>query len=211
MNLASTLVAMSGLLLLAGCAGGTMMAPAQPTPASIEATQTQLSTITVDPVTAWMDGDYAVRAACHAYLNSMAQRNASLSLAGTAVGLVGAAGSIANPLAGVGSSLAQGFLTAFQNSGAIPYTPETSTLIESALDAYEAGVAASPPTTVAQAASYSDDLWFQCSPGGYAQLVAKSIATANVTSASAPTAAAFAPRAAGMVIPGRPKVLVNDH
>ena len=70
---------------LASCASQ-LTPPAQPSPASIVSTQTALAAITGDPVSAWEAGDYMVRAACHAYLNEMAAREANMSLAGGALG-----------------------------------------------------------------------------------------------------------------------------
>lgn len=203
------------VLSLTACSGMQPQEPAQPTPQSIQSTLTQLAGITADPVTAWKAGDYAVRAACHAYLNAAAQRSSGISLAGAAVGFAGAAGSMVNPLAGVASSLLQGFLSAYQQSGAIPWGPETATIIENALDAYEDGVAASPPATVEDAASDVDTLWFYCSPGGYSILVTKAISTAGISASASPslspTARFNSAAAATIIVSGRPKVLVNGH
>ncbi len=86
-----------------------------------------------------------------------------------------------------------------QGSLAIPYTPETATIIQGALDAYEASA---DPSSVPQAASFIDDLWWLCSPGGYATLVSKSIATAQVSVARGDS---LFPG----VSTGRPRILIN--
>lgn len=199
-------LALAGALAISGCAG--VSPPAQPTPASIESTLAALQAITADPVTAWQAGDYAVRASCHAYLNASAQRNANLSLGVGALGLGGAAAAgMGSPAAAGAVALASSFLTLFQQSGAIPYTEGTSTLIENALNAYEAGVTNAPPATVEQAASYVDDLWFLCSPGGYAELMQKAAMGASVSSGgSAPVAHA---RMSLPVTQSRPVIQVN--
>ena len=107
------------------------------------------------------------------------------------------------------AALGQSFLNLYGASGGIPYTNETSTIIDDALDAYEASVNTMPPTTVAQALSYVDDEWFLCSPGGYAELATKAIGTATVSgSGGASSSASFATRA---VPAGRPKVFVNGR
>ncbi len=119
----------------------------------------------------------------------MAARSANINLASGGLGLAGpaAAGFLVaggNPMgaaaAGAISALGQTFLNLFNSSGSIPYTAETSSIIQLALDAYENGVNIAPPQSVPQAISYVDDLWWQCSPGGYAMLVSKAIGTANV-------------------------------
>jgi hypothetical protein len=199
----------AGALALAlaggGCAGVTP--PSQPTPDSIESTLTALQAITVDPLTAWQAGDYAVRAACHAFLNASAERNASLGLGIGALGLGGAAAATTNPAAAGAIALAGSFLTMFQQAGPIPYTAGTSSIIEKAIDTYEAGVNAAPPTSIAQAASYVDDVWFLCSPGGYAELMQKAAMGAAVSNGRAPTSAAMMPRAVAPRM--RPAIKVN--
>jgi hypothetical protein len=201
------------LLALAGCAGVTP--PSQPSPATIESTLTALASITADPVTAYQAGNYEVRAACHAYLNAAASRSANISLASGGLGLAGtaAAGFLvagANPggaaAAGVLAALGQNFLGLFQQAGAIPYGAGTSTIIENALDAYEAGVAASPPTSVAMAASFTDDEWYLCSPGGYAELMEKAAMTAGVSTSAAGPAMS---RALSVPMPPRPVIRIN--
>jgi hypothetical protein len=195
-----------GLALAAsGCAG--LSEPSQPTPAGIAATLTQLQAITADPLTAWQAGDYAVRTSCHAFLNASAERDANLGLGIGALGLSGAAAATASPIASGAIALAGSLLTLFQQSGAIPYTAATSSIIEKALDAYEAGVAAGPPQTLEQAASYVDDLWFLCSPGGYAELMQKAAIGAAVSAGSV-RAAVMLPRAAAAP-PTRPMIQVN--
>lgn len=220
-NLTAVLTALG----LASCASQ-LTPPSQPSPASIASTQTALAAITGDPVSAWEAGDYAVRAACHAYLNEMASREANISLAGGALGIAGPAASGflltgGNPVGAVAASafaaLGQSLLAQYNSSGAIPYTTATAGIIENAIDAYEAAIDALPPATIAEAASYVDDEWFTCSPGGYAMLVTKAIGTAQVTAAPAtPPAAmsaspAFAARAGARVAGGRPKIEVNGE
>jgi hypothetical protein len=189
-------------LALAGCAGQQLTPPPQPSAAYVEAATLDLAQVKGSPLEAWRAGNGAVRAACYAYLNQAASRSASIGLAGSAAGVIGAGLSVVNPLAGVASSLVQTLLTAFQSSGAIPYTTETSTIIVSALNAEEDAVEASPPADAAQAVSYIMDQWFNCTAGGYQILVTKSIATAQIgTSAQ--------PRAIGGW--GRPRVTVNGR
>lgn len=209
------LVAVMGLVGLAGCAGS--MTPTQPTPASINQTIGALSVITADPVTAWQAGDYAVRTACHAYLNGAANQSVNLGLAGGGLGLggVAAAGFLTsggNPVGAAAATgiaaLGQAFLNLFQASGSIPYTSETAMLIENALDAYEAQVDANPPQTVARAASYVDDLWWQCSPGGYAMNASRALSTATVSAVPAAAAQSFA---LGLSTGNRPRILINGN
>jgi hypothetical protein len=178
------------LLLLAGCASNmTATPPPQPTPESIQSVNVRLSAITTDAITTWQVGSYLVRSACHSYLNAMAARSADINLASSGLGLAGpaAAGFLisgGNPAAaaaaGALSALSQTFLNLFNSSGSIPYTTETASIIEQALNAYENGVNMGPPESVAQAISYVDDLWWQCSAGGYAMLVSKAISSASV-------------------------------
>jgi hypothetical protein len=210
-------------LLLGGCAGTTIapQPPTQPTPASIQTTREQLAQITADPVTAWRTGVYEVRAACHAYLNQAAARSADLSLANAGVGLSGTAAagfllSGGNPigaaLATGLASLGQSFLSTYQASGAIPYTGATTNLIENALDADENAAEQQLPTSIEQAASYVDDFWWWCSPGGYAQLILKSAMTAQVTAtpAAVPNAPVAAPRFGAGLRP-RPRIYINGQ
>lgn len=214
-------IGLSAVLALAGCAGQQIETPAQPTPVSINATITSLAAITADPVTSWQAGDYAVRAACHAYLNQAAARSANFGTASAAIGTAGAgaAGFLisSNPYgaaaAAAVATLAQTFLGEYQQSGGIPYTPQTSAAIEDALDAYETAVAASPPTSTAQAASYTDDEWYLCTPAGYAEIATKAIGSATISASaggmSSPSAA-FESRSVPVNY-GRPKVYVNGH
>lgn len=203
-------------LALFGCAGlGGVAPPAQPTPASIESTVSGLAAISADPVTAWAAADYGVRAACDAYLDAEARRSANLGLAQTGVGTAGlaaagfAAGAgnpVAAALASSSATLVATFLGEFQSAGALPYSAETSAIIDNAMSAYEA--AAPAPTSVAQAALLAEGLWRLCSPVGYAELVAKSISTAEVTAASPP---ASTPTAAMLPRVGKPRILVNGR
>lgn len=211
-----TIPILATALALAACAN-TLTPPTQPSPGSIQTVNEQIATLTTDSATTWAVGDYAVRVACHAYLNAAAARAANISLASGGLGLAGAgvAGMIAssNPAGAVisagAAALGQSFLNLYGASGGIPYTNETSTIIDDALDAYEASVNTMPPTTVAQALSYVDDEWFLCSPGGYAELATKAIGTATVSgSGGASSSASFATRA---VPAGRPKVFVNGR
>jgi hypothetical protein len=176
-------------LLLPGACAGYPQPPAQPTPASIQDAYVQLSVITADPVTAWLTGDYAVRTACYAYLNGMAQRSADLSLESGALGMGGGAAAIASghPYVAAATALGESFLTLFQQSGAIPYTTETSMLIEGGLDAVETGVALQPPKSAAQALLDVQKLWWQCSAGGYRQLVSQSIVAGARSVRAAPS------------------------
>lgn len=167
------------LFILGACASN-ISTPTQPTPASLEAANTQLMTLTSSPAETWETGDYAVRAACHAYLNSEAVHSSDINALSIGAGIAGAAGSMYNPLAGIASSLVQSFLNASNASGAIPYTPETSTLIMHSLDADESGVNPSSIPDQATAVSLVDDLWFLCSPGGFAMTAATALSTAQV-------------------------------
>lgn len=177
-------------LFLSSCSGSlTATPPAQPTPEAIQALNIRLLAISSDPIMTWQIGNYSVRSACHAYLNAMAARSANINLASGSLGLAGpaAAGFLvagSNPMgaaaAGAIAALGQTFLNLFNSSGSIPYTAETSGIIQAALDAYEGGVNLSPPSSIPQAISYIDDLWWQCSAGGYAILVSKAISTANI-------------------------------
>jgi hypothetical protein len=194
-------------LLVAGCASS-LTPPAQPTPASIESEIASLATITADPLTVWETGNYAVRAACLAYLNSAAAQQTSISLGSSAVGIAGAGASVANPLGGVAASLVQSFLSALSSSGTVPTTGD-AVLIMGALSAYETGVSASPPASIPMAISYVDDLWFNCAPGGAAILAMKAKTSAQIGIAS-PPAAAFSSRGLA-VLPRRPVITVNGN
>ena len=184
------------VVLLAGCAA-VPSGPAQPTPSSVQATVADVAAISTDPVTAWQAGDYAVRAACDAYLNQAAARAAGITTASAGLGLGGttAAGFLAaagNPAgAAAAASMAavgQSFLSLFQSPGAMPYTPETSAIIGEAMSAYEDAVP--PPTTLAQAMIDVEGFWDLCSPAGYQQLITKAIGSAAVTASPGPNAAA---------------------
>lgn len=201
-------------LVLGGCSVAPQPPP-QPTPAAIVTAGAALAQISADPITTWRVGVYVVRSACHAYLNEAAARAAAMSSASTGLGLSGtaAAGFLASGGNPVGAALATGlaslgqsFLAAYQASGAIPYTTATTTMIEGALDAEETSVEQRLPTSVAQAASYVDDLWWWCSPGGYAELMMKSALTAQVSASSSP---GFGARSAAPS--ARPRVLVNGQ
>ena len=122
---------------LAGCSGQQLQPPTQPTPTSISASIADLNALPADPATIWADGDYAVRAACHAYLNTAAMKAAGMAQLGIGAGALGAGLSAINPLAGVASSLFQTALSGYGAAAALPYTTETATIIESAFDAYE--------------------------------------------------------------------------
>ena len=192
---------------LAGCSGQ-LQPPTQPTPTSINASIADLNALPADPATIWADGDYAVRAACHAYLNTAAMKAAGMAQLGIGAGALGAGLSAINPLAGVASSLFQTALSGYGAAAALPYTTETATIIESAFDAYE--TTAPVPTSIGQAMSMVDYLWYLCSPAGYQILVSKAISTATVgTTATMSISARFlvAPRGIG---PGSP-VTVNGH
>lgn len=206
-----------GALALGGCMN--MTPPAQPTPASIETNVQAIATISPDPATTWQVADYAVRTACDAYLDEMAQRSANLGLAqagaGTAgiaaAGFAASAGSpVAAALASSAGSLVQTFLGEFQSSGALPYSAETSSIIDDAMSAYES--AAAPPATTAGAMVLAEGLWRLCSPVGYAELVAKSISTASVTAGgAAPVTESLALGAPRPVPAGKPHILVNGR
>ena len=177
---------------LVGCAS--VPPPALPTPKLIQASVVDLGTISADPVTTWQAGKYAVRAACYAYLNASATRSADLSLANTGIGMGGAAAtgflvSGGDPAGGAAAggiaALAQSFLSAFQASGALPYSGATTTLVVGAMDAWDGYVEAHLPASVPEAAGDVLELWWQCSPGGYAQLILKSSVTAQITTAPA--------------------------
>lgn len=212
-----SLVGVLGLAaMLSACAGLTgniAPPPPQPTPASINATIGQLAAISADPVMAWQAGDYAVRAACDDYLNQLAERQAGFGLASGAVGTsglaaAGMAASRANPIAAAlatsASTLVQTFLGQLQNAGALPYSVETTTLIQNALDAYEGAVR--PPQSLAEAAGDAEGAWWLCSPAGYAELAAKSIGSAQVSAAAMPFTAAMLPTS-----PSRPHLLINGR
>lgn len=204
-------IAMLIAATLSACAGITP--PAQPTPASINATVQQLATISADPVTAWQAGDFAVRSACDTYLNALAQRQANFGLASGAVGTsglaaAGFAATRANPVAAAlatsASTLVQTFLGQFENAGALPYSPETTALIQNAMDTYEGAVR--PPQSVAEAGGDAEGLWWLCSPAGYAELAAKAVGSAQVSAATVPETAFMQPTSAG-----RPRVFVNGR
>lgn len=200
------------VLALSACAGQQLTPPPQPTAAYVEAALTDLAQIQGTPLQVWRAGNGAVRAACYAYLNQAASRNASISFGSSAAGVLGAGLSVVNPLAGVASSLVQTLLTAFQSSGAIPYTTETSTIIVNAMNAEEDAVEASPPADAAQALSYVNDQWFNCSAGGYQILVTKSIATAQIGVATTRVAPLQSRAAGGGIMGvGRPVITVNGR
>jgi hypothetical protein len=202
------MIALSAAMMLVGCANQQLQPPTQPTPASIGTTIAGLGALPSDPAVIWADGDYAVRAGCHAYLNTAAMKAAGMAQLGIGAGALGAGLSVINPLAGVASSLFQTTLSGYGAAAALPYTTETATIIESAFDAYEAS--APVPTSVGQAMSMVDYLWYLCSPAGYQILVSKAISTAQVgTAATIPVSARLfaAPRGIG---PGSP-VTVNGH
>jgi hypothetical protein len=194
------------MLWLNGCVSQ-ITPPSQPTPISIQAANAQLAALTSDPATTWRVGDMSVRAACQVYLNQEAAQAAQLGQVGVGAGALGAGLSALNPLAGVASSLLQTFLTAYQAAGVMPYMPETSMIVMSSLDAYEAGV--SLPTDQATAMSYVDDEWFLCSPGGYMRTVSAAIGSAMIgtqsTSGVAGAAFVAGPRST------RPIVTVNGR
>lgn len=201
-----------GLALgLSACAG--TAPPPQPSPASIGNAIQQLAAIAADPAAIWQAGDYATRAACDSYLNRNAVRDADIGFADNLVGTSGlaAAGmtaSMGNPAAAAltagATGIARNFLGDFRQAGALPYGPETTVIVQKALDAYEA--ATRPPASKAEAMADIEGLWWLCSPAGYAELVAKSIGSAQVSAAAMPVSAA-ALRAS----PSRPRVLVNGR
>lgn len=200
-------------LVLAGCAGQQLQPPPQPTPASVNAAILSLDQIIAPPSQVWEAGDYAVRTACDAYLDQAAARSAQLSLASTGVGMGGAAAtgilaaSGAFPgaaLAGGLATLAQSFIAAYQASGALPYTTETSTMIDNAMTAYEAAVP--PPVDTAQAMLDVEGLWALCSPVGYSRLVSKAVATASVSAAMPTQRLGLLPARQG-----RPVITVNGR
>jgi hypothetical protein len=184
-----------------------VQAPVQPDAAYVETALTDLAQVQGTPLEAWRAGNGAVRSACYAYLNQAAARNANINLGSSAAGILGAGLSVVNPLAGVASSLVQTLLTAFQSSGAIPYTTATSTIIVNALNAEEAAVESAPPADMAQAVSYVVDQWFNCSAGGYQILVTKSISTATIGA----TTQGMQSRAFGVTGHGRPTITVNGQ
>lgn len=201
-------------LLLSGCGTLQVGIPPQPSPSSIESTITALASISADPVTAWQAGNYSVRAACDAYLNQEAQRSAELNLAGTGIGVGGVAAAgmlasrgnlVASAMAGAVSGLASTFLSAYEASGALPYSSETTSLIQNAEDAYSGAVA--PPQSLAEAANDTEGAWWICTPAGYAMLASKAIGTAQVSAGPSMTAAF----AASPTSDGRPKIEVNGR
>jgi hypothetical protein len=200
----------SPLVFLAcvACTGQQLAPPAQVDPKAIQLVNEQLAMITSDPATTWLVGDYAVRTACHAYLNGAASQQSNMSLAGTAIGVAGAGLSIVNPLAGVASSLVQTLISAYSNSGPVPTTAD-AILIENYLDTYEVGVALAPPMSQALAMSEVDDEWYHCSPGGIAVMAMQAKTTAQL-SVIGPTAALSA-RAVRAAVPTRPVVTINGH
>jgi hypothetical protein len=204
------------LALLGGCATTTQTVP-QPSPTSIQVANVQLATLTysdgspLQPVDAWQIGDYSVRAACHAYLNSAAAQQTNLNLVGMGVGVIGAGASIYNPLAGVASSLVQTLINAYSSSGPVPTTAD-AIIIEGAMDAYEAAAVMAPPTSVASAVSYVDDLWFNCAAGGAAILELKAKMTAQIGSNMSQLPSAAASYRASMPMPSRrPTITVNGQ
>ena len=204
-------------LALAGCSS--VAAPIQPTPASITSTQQALAAMMADPsfaglgpVQVWQVGDYQVRAACHAYLSSAAIRSSNLALASGGLGMAGTAatgflaagGGFQGAAAAAGlTALGQSFLALFQASGPTPSVAD-GMLVMAAMDAREAGVLASPPSSVPIAMSDVDDQWFDCSWGGISTLRDRASMTANVTAVRPGFALAG-------TFSARPRILINDR
>lgn len=201
------LLPLAMIAALAGCAGQ-VTAPTQPTPASILAVNTALAPLQpLGAVTVWSDGDYAVRSACHAYLNEAATQNAKLNLVGAGIGILSGGLSVINPLAGVAGTLAQAFLSAYNASGIVP-SPGAALIVERQLDAYEAGIAASPPTDPALAMSETDDLWYICSPGGIEEATMSALGGATVGLAGSPAASLSARALAIPALSTRPVITI---
>jgi hypothetical protein len=200
------------LLAIAGCSSmGSLSPPTQPTPASIQEVNVQLAALTSDPVTTWQVGDYAVRLACHAWLDAAAVQNARSAQANVGLGVLGAGLSIVNPLAGVAASLGQTLLTSLQAAGPTP-SAGAAALVVNALDAYEG--AAGTPSSVPAALSWVDDEWYLCSPAGVAHLEMTASITAQVGTVGSAltvpgTSSYFAARAAPLST--RPVVTINGR
>lgn len=202
---------------LAGCAGvtGNIAPPPQPTPASVDAVVTEMAVLPASPTLIWEAGDWAARSTCDAYLNDLAQRNSNFGLASSAAGTsslaaAGLADARANPVAaGLASAaglLAQQFIGDFRSAGALPYGAETTRLIQDAQDAYEAQIALHMPATAAQAMSDVEGLHWQCTPAGAADLVTRSIGSAQVSAAAMSPSTAMLPTS-----PSRPRISVNGR
>jgi hypothetical protein len=159
----------------------------------------------------WQIGDYAVRTACHLYLNGAAAQQSTLLLGSTGVGVVGAGLSLVNPLAGVASSLVQTLIAAYSTSGPVPTTAD-AILIENYLDTYEAGVTG--PLTPALAMSMVDDEWYHCSAGGIAVMVMQAKTTAQLGLIGPTATRSFSANARmfpDAAFVGRPRVTINGH
>lgn len=191
---------------LVGCAGQPQM-PAQPTPTTIQAANIDIAQLSTDPIQTFHAGLRVARAACQVYLNEEAAQAAGLSQLGVGAGALGVGLSAINPLAGIASSLFQTFLTAYRAAGAMPYTPETSAIVLGAMDAYEAAAGAPPDNDTA--VSWVDDVWFSCTPAGYAMLASQAIATANV--GAQPNAMPGVPASLAQFRSGRPVVTINNR
>lgn len=179
------------ILGLAACSGMTVSIPSQPDVAALQSQVAQLSTITTDPLTLYKVGAYQVGMACDEYLNQQAVRSNNLTSAGSALSASGVAamGLLVlshNPIgaaaAGLATGLAQSFLSAYQQSGTMPYSTQTVSIVINALNAIDNGVEQSPPTSVIDAVSDIETKWFYCTPAGYTILVVKAIDTATVSS-----------------------------
>jgi hypothetical protein len=179
--------------------------PTQPTPTSIQAVNVELAALTSDPVTTWQVGDYAVRMACHAWLDAAAVQNARSAQVGIGIGALGAGLSMINPLAGVAASLGQTLLTGLQAAGPTP-SAGAAALVVNALNAYES--AAGTPSSVPAALSWVDDEWYLCSPAGVAQLEMTAATTAQVSTAQT---SAFASSRTIASQSARPVVTVNGR
>jgi len=197
-------------LLLGGCATAPLQPPPQPTPLYLQNVNMQLATLVhsdgtpLSGIETWRIGVYAVRSACHVYLNASASQQKDLSLLGMGTGALGAGLSIMNPLAGLASSLTQTLLTAYSTSGPAPTTAD-AILIENSMAALETYVNMLPPASREDVVTLVDDYWFLCSPGGVAITKLKAMTSAQI--GVSVNGQLVSPQATGYR--GRPVIVVN--
>jgi hypothetical protein len=164
-----------GLLALAGCAGNQAPLPVMPTIADIEATQSQLSTVS-DPQAFFRTAAAQIIASCGGYFDQLvtiAQRNAQTSGQVTSAtqalsAILGLAQAAPGPIAVlgvVGPAITGAIANAQAGSPGGDHPAEMNTLIAAEMNAYLAAIG-NPPADAPSAWLAAYGLFRTCSPAG---------------------------------------------
>lgn len=220
MSKITTVIALAGLVGLAGCAGGQQLTPpGLPTIASIQATETQLGTVTNIPdfykvglfLAQEQCGGYFDEAVMAALKNARSAGQAQL-LSGLLTGLMGLAGGPAGAISGVGlaTTFGQNLLSNQQDTSLAGSDPAaTATLVAAAQSALIR--AESDPATAADAYADIYAVYRACSPAGIRGLEEQAIAAAPSHLAVSGTAPATEARFGALMVakPVLPSVTVR--